>query len=334
MTSRRYEVPKVLPTTVVGSYPKFEVAKEALRRYRKGDIGEEELDKAIMEATKLVVKDYLNAGIDIISDGEQRREDMAVFFAERLEGFRISGWVRVFDNIYFRKPVVIGEVKFKRPITVKDWKYALAFSKGRPVKGIITGPYTMADWSFNEYYKEREELVIDLARALHEEVKELERAGAKYIQVDEPALSTHRERQDMELAREALREVFKGINAKRIIHICYGKLERLFPDLLEFPVDQVDLEMKNSGYRLLPVLKEYSFDKELGLGVVDVHTLRVESVEEVVRGIKMALEVIGPEKIYVDPDCGLKLLPREIALSKLKVMVEAVRKVRKELGSE
>jgi len=323
-----------LPTTVVGSYPKFEVAKEALRRYRKGDIGEEELDKAIMEATKLVVKDYLNAGIDIISDGEQRREDMAVFFAERLEGFRISGWVRVFDNIYFRKPVVIGEVKFKRPITVKDWKYALAFSKGRPVKGIITGPYTMADWSFNEYYKEREELVIDLARALHEEVKELERAGAKYIQVDEPALSTHRERQDMELAREALREVFKGINAKRIIHICYGKLERLFPDLLEFPVDQVDLEMKNSGYRLLPVLKEYSFDKELGLGVVDVHTLRVESVEEVVRGIKMALEVIGPEKIYVDPDCGLKLLPREIALSKLKVMVEAVRKVRKELGSE
>lgn len=323
-----------MPTTVVGSYPKFEVAKEALRRYRKGDIGEEELDKAIMEATKLVVKDYLNAGIDIISDGEQRREDMAVFFAERLEGFRISGWVRVFDNIYFRKPVVIGEVKFKRPITVKDWKYALAFSKGRPVKGIITGPYTMADWSFNEYYKEREELVIDLARALHEEVKELERAGAKYIQVDEPALSTHRERQDMELAREALREVFKGINAKRIIHICYGKLERLFPDLLEFPVDQVDLEMKNSGYRLLPVLKEYSFDKELGLGVVDVHTLRVESVEEVVRGIKMALEVIGPEKIYVDPDCGLKLLPREIALSKLKVMVEAVRKVRKELGSE
>ena len=323
-----------MPTTVVGSYPKFEVAKEALRRYRKGDIGEEELDKAIMEATKLVVKDYLNAGIDIISDGEQRREDMAVFFAERLEGFRISGWVRVFDNIYFRKPVIIGEVKFKRPITVKDWKYALAFSKGRPVKGIITGPYTMADWSFNEYYKEREELVIDLARALHEEVKELERAGAKYIQVDEPALSTHRERQDMELAREALREVFKGINAKRIIHICYGKLERLFPDLLEFPVDQVDLEMKNSGYRLLPVLKEYSFDKELGLGVVDVHTLRVESVEEVVRGIKMALEVIGPEKIYVDPDCGLKLLPREIALSKLKVMVEAVRKVRKELGSE
>jgi len=316
----------------VGSYPKFKIVREAFKKFKRGLIDEEALDRAVKEATSLVIRDYLEAGLDILSDGEQRREDMAVYFAERLEGFRIDGWVRIFGNVYFRKPLVVGEVRFKSPMTLEDWKYATSIAAGRPVKGIFTGPYTMADWSFNEYYPTKEDLIMDLAKALHEEAKALEAAGARYIQVDEPALSTHNREEDLEIAKEALKEVFKGISAKRIIHICYGKVERLFPSILEFPVDQIDLEMKNSGYRLLPLLREYSFDKELGLGVIDVHNLRVESVEEVEKDLRRALRVLEPDKIYVDPDCGLKLLPRDVALRKLKSMVEAVKRVRRDLG--
>ncbi len=334
MTS--YTLPKAFITTVVGSYPKFPEAKDALERRKRNEISEEEFRKACRVAIEKVVRDYLDAGIDLISDGEQTREDMVVFFAERLKGFEIGDWVRIFDNMYFRKPVVKDKIEFVSPMAVEDWEYAQSISQGRPVKFIITGPYTILDWSFNLYYKSREDLIMDLARALRKEIEEAVRRGAKFVQIDEPALSTRPYPEEAQLLRDALREMLHGLDCKKILHICFGRLEKIIPHLLEYPVDQLDLEFKNSNFRLLPFLKEYGYNKELGYGVVDVHSLRVETVKEIKDAVYMLLklDIIGPEKIYLDPDCGLKRLPREIAIEKLRNIARAAKELRKEYGYE
>ena len=338
-----YRVPKVLPTTVVGSYPKFPIAKKALKLKEKGEISDQDFERMIKEAIRLAVEDQIKAGVDIISDGEQRREDMEVYFAERLEGFVVGNkpedWVRIFDNVHYRKPIVVDKIAWKGPMTLTDWKYAMEFSQGRPVKAIITGPYTMADWAFDDYYGDKKQLIIDLAKALHEELKVLYDHGARYLQVDEPALSTHPYKEDIEIAREALTIVFNGMNdAKKIVHICHGHVEKLFPDILDYPIDQFDLEFVNNNFSLLPVLKEYDYastGKEIGYGVIDIHSKKVESKEFIKDAIRKILEIMPPEKVYVKPDCGLKILgDRDIAFKKMKVMVEATREMRKELGYE
>jgi len=327
-----YEVPRKFPTTVVGSYPKLPEAKEALRAYRAGKISREEFRRLVEKAIKGVVEDYLWAGVDIISDGEQSREDMVVYFSEILEGYRPGEWVRIFDNVYFRKPVIVGRVEWPGPMTVEDWLVATKYSQGRPVKGIITGPYTMMEWSFDLHYGDRREVVMELARVLRRELEALVEAGARYIQIDEPALSTRPYPEEAEMLKEALDYMVKGLDAKTIVHICFGRIEKILPYILDYPVDQFDLEFKNSDFRLLHYLKEYGYDKELGYGVIDVHSTQVETVEEVKEAIDklMNLGILPPEKVYVDPDCGLKRLPREIAKAKLKNMVEAAKLAREE----
>ena len=327
-----YEVPRKFPTTVVGSYPKIPPADEAIKKLRSGDIGEEEFRSMVRKAIAEVVRDQIEAGVDIISDGEQAREDMVVYFAERMEGYAPGEWTRIFDNVYFREPVVVGRLSWRAPMAVAEWEYATSISQGRPVKAIVTGPYTMVEWSFDLAYRDRRELMLDMARVIRRELEEFISRGAQYVQVDEPALSTRPWREEAELAREALEVVFKGLQAKRIVHICFGRVEKILPYILDFPVDQFDLEFKNSNFRLLPYLKEYGFDKELGFGVVDVHSIQVETVDEIKRAIDLLMkaDIVGPEKVYVDPDCGLKRLPREVARAKLANMVKAARLAREE----
>ncbi|MGC8566277.1 MAG: methionine synthase [Caldisphaera sp.] len=321
----KYEVPKTFPTTVVGSYPKLGSANEIIKKRDRNEISEEEFHIKIQDSIKEVINDYIEAGVDIVSDGEQSREDMVVYFAQRLKGYSEGDWVRIFDNVYFRKPVIVNNLERIKEMIITDYLYASKISQGRPVKAIITGPYTMLEWSFDLFYGDRKEIIMDFAKIIREELMEAISNGARYVQVDEPALSTRPWKEEADLLKEALDYIFKGMDAKRIIHICYGRLERLLPYIMDYPVDQFDLEFKNSDFRLLPYLKEYGYNKELGYGVVDVHTLQVESVNEIKESIDklMKLDIIGPEKVYVDPDCGLKLLPRDIAKAKLINMVKA-----------
>ncbi|MCX8184704.1 MAG: methionine synthase [Sulfolobales archaeon] len=329
---RSYEVPRKFPTTVVGSYPKIAQADRAIKLRKSGQISELEFRELVKPAIREVVEDHLWAGIDIVSDGEQARDDMVVYFAERLRGYSSGGWVRVFDNEYFKKPIVLGKIEWIEPMAVDLWSYASSVSSGRPVKVTLTGPYTMLEWSFDLHYRDRKELMMDLARAIRKEVEKLVAAGAKYVQIDEPALSTKPFKEEADMLKEALDVVFRGIEAKRIIHICYGRIEKILPYILEYPVDQFDLEMKNSNFRLLPYLKEYGYNKEIGCGVVDVHSFQVESVREIKESVEKLMRegFIGPEKVYLDPDCGLKRLPREIARAKLKNIAEAARQLREE----
>jgi len=276
-----------------------------------------------------VIRRQEEVGLDLLVDGELYRGDMTTYFAERMPGFAISNPVRSYGNRYYRKPIAVGPIRRDQELTVSWWKFAQAQTK-HPVKGMLTGPYTMMDWSFNEHYPSREAMAMDLAVAVNEEALALQEAGAKFIQIDEPAVSVRPE--ELPLAVKALGRAVQGLRAKTITHICYGDFDVIYPALLDLPVDMIDLEMANSRYDLLERFRAKPFTKEIGYGVLDVHSHRIESKEEVKEGIRRGLEVLRPEQMYIDPDCGLKTRTVEEAFAKLRVMVEAVREVRAELG--
>jgi len=318
----------MLLTTTVGSFPKPPYLLKARNQFARGEMSREALVDLERQATREVIQLQEEVGLDILVDGEMARGDMVTYFSEHMEGFTISGLVRSYGNRYYRKPVVIGPVRWTGPITVPMFTFTQGLTS-KPVKGMLTGPYTIMEWSFDEHYPSREKLVLELAEAVHQEALALQEAGARYIQIDEPAISTRPE--ELPLAAAALGVVTRGLQAKTITHMCYGDFARVYKDLLSLPVDQLDLEMANSRYDMLDLFRREPFTKEIGLGVLDVHSHRIETVDEVVEGIKRALEVLRPEQIYVDPDCGLKTRTWEEARQKLGVMVEGTRKVRREL---
>lgn len=324
---------KILTTTVVGSHPRDPRVVEAARQLKEGKIKKAEYEKLVADATKVCIDDQVKAGIDIIADGEQGREDMQVFFAERLGGFEKGDWVRVWGNNYFRKPVVTDRITFKAPMTLDDWEFAVKYcGKRAQMKQMFTGPYTMADWSFYESHSSRRDLTLDLAEALAKEAKALDKAGCPYIQIDEPALCTHPGEEEMLLQAEAIEIITKGLKAYTAIHVCYGDFGMLFPYALDFKIDLIDLEFANNNFRTLDVLKQYAFTKDLGFGVVDVHKKEIESVAQVKKNIMLALDFLKPEQVYPKPDCGLKLLPDEkTAFLKLKAVGDAVKELREEL---
>ena len=314
-------MPRGLWTTTVGSFPKPPHLERARNRFARGEISEAELRQLEREATIEVIRSQEEIGLDILVDGELYRGDMTTYFAELMDGFEISNPVRSYGNRYYRKPVATGRVRRTRPWTVDWWKFAQSQTK-KPVKGMLTGPYTMMDWSFNEHYPSREALAMDLAEAIREEAMALAEAGAKFIQVDEPAISVRPE--ELKLAVKALGRAVEGVKAKTITHICYGDFDVIYPALLDLPVDMIDLEMANSRYDLLDRFRQHRFTKEIGYGVLDVHSHRIETKEEI--------KQVPASRLFVNPDCGLKTRTVEEAKEKLAVMVAAVREVREERG--
>jgi len=319
----------LLPTTVIGSYPRPKWLRESIRLHKAGKISDEDLQEAFNDAVIAVLKDHYNAGVDVPTDGEVRRDEMVEFFAERIKGFKFYGLVRVWGTAYYRKPSVVSKIEYKKPMLVDEFTFAKSVSYTDNLKITITGPYTIAEWSYNEYYKNKKDLVFDLAKAINQEIKNLVEAGAKIIQIDEPALHTRRE--DVSWGVEAVNEAVKGVNAKLVMHICYGEYSFVAPYLNELKVDQINFAFKIYNYKPLELLKRYGFDKELGAGVIDVHNRRIETSEEVANDIRKILEYFTPEKVWINPDCGLKLLSRKIAYQKLVSMVEGTKVVREEL---
>ncbi len=318
----------MLLTTAVGSFPKPAYLTKARNEFSSGKTTREALSQLERQATEEWIRIQEKVGLDILVHGEMERGDMVTYFAEKMQGFGISGPVRSYGNRYYRKPVVKGEVKRDKSITVDTYQYAQSLTE-KPVKGMLTGPYTICDWSFNEYYPDRKTLVLALAEEIHKEAVDLEKAGAKYIQIDEPAISTRPD--EVDLAIKAMKIVTKGIKAKTISHICYGDFKIFYPRILNLAVDQLDLEFANSNFSNLDIFKNPPFTKEIAVGVLDVHSHIIETKQQVKEYIRKALEVFPIEKVYIDPDCGLKTRTPEEAEAKLKVMVEAVREVKDEL---
>ncbi|SEO70511.1 5-methyltetrahydropteroyltriglutamate--homocysteine methyltransferase [Halogranum amylolyticum] len=329
-----HETDHFLLTTVVGSYPKpkwLNRAKE-LSEDEESKFTADHLHEAYDDACEVITHEHERAGLDTVVDGEMRRNEMVEFFAHRIDGYEFNGPVKVWGHNYFNKPSVADEVEYDEPWLVDEFEFTTNVAE-KPVKVPITGPYTLANWSFNEAYETEEELAYDLADLVNEEVEKLVEAGARYIQIDEPALATTPD--DHAIVGECLERIVDDIPEEiRIgLHVCYGDYSRIYPELNDYPIDEFDVELCNGDYEQIDVFTEPEFEPDLALGVVDAHTAEVEPVEEIKENIKQGLKVVPPEKLTISPDCGLKLLPRDIAYGKMENMVKAAREVEQELDA-
>lgn len=336
-----------IPTTVVGSYsfPKWlEIVRE---EYKKGRLTREEHEEAHDNAVRSCIKDHERAGVDIITDGEMRRETMVYFFSKRIDGFdmehpRMKAIGNLDPSIEMPDPVITGPVRRKESLGIADHFRFLKENTTAYAKVTCTGPQMLAKRATNEFYGDEKQLVFDLAAILNAELRDCVAAGCEYIQIDEPVWVGYPK--DIAWLVEAFNRLIDGVHAKIALHICYGnyqlkrlykgKYDELFPDLLNVRADQLSLEFAVSDGIALDLFKRYPTEKEIAVGVIDVKDDNVETPETVAERIRKALEYIPVEKLYVSPDCGMKFMPRDRAFAKLRAMVEGTRKVRKELGLE
>ena len=322
---------QVLLTTTVGSFGKPDYLQKARNANARGKLGEAELTELERRATEEWVRRQERLDLDILVDGEMYRGDMVAYFAERLEGFRLGGLVRSYGNRYYHKPIIASPVRRPKPMTV-DWFRFTQSLTDRPVKGMLTGPYTLLDWSYNEAYRTRRDAALALAEVVRQEAEDLQAAGARYIQIDEPAI--HARPEEIDIAIEAMGVVTQNLRAKTISHICYGDFAAIYPKVLELPVDQLDLAMANYGYRWLELFDRDRFTKELAIGIVDVHSHETESVATAAEGIRKGLRYVSKERLLPHPDCGLKTRTVEESEEKCRVVVEATKVVRSELARQ
>jgi 5-methyltetrahydropteroyltriglutamate--homocysteine methyltransferase len=315
----------LLPTTSVGSLPKPAYLVQARTEFAHGKMKRGELAEAERRATEFWVRRQEELGVDVLVDGEMYRGDMVAYFAEHLSGFEPGGLVRSYGNRYYHKPIMVAEVQWRGPITVDWWRYAQGLTR-KPMKGMLTGPYTLTDWSFNEFYPARRDACLALAAEVRKEAEALVRAGCKIIQIDEPAISVRPE--ELPLAIEAMGITTRGLDAYFVTHICYGDFGSIYPRMLDLAVDNFDLEMSNSGLDMLGLFSKSPFTKDLSCGVVDVHSHVIEDATAVEQRLKKALELLPVESVWVDPDCGLKTRTVEQAEGKLRRVVSAAQTVR------
>jgi 5-methyltetrahydropteroyltriglutamate--homocysteine methyltransferase len=319
----------ILPTSTVGSFPKPDYLIEARAQATRNAITKIELDRLERKATEFWVGIQEELGLDVLVDGEQYRGDMVAYFAETMPGFAKGGLVRSYGNRYYHKPVMTGPVRWPGPMTVDWWRWTQSLTS-RPVKGMLTGPYTLMDWSFDDHYPDRRTACLALAREVRKEVEALLDAGVRIIQIDEPALSVRPD--ELPFAVEAMHLTVDGLAAYYVVHACFGAFETIYPGLLDLPVDNLDLAISHSALDLLGMFKKDPFTKDLSLGVLDVHSHTVEAAGDVQGRIRRGTSVLPADRIWVDPDCGLKTRTVEESRAKLSAMMAAVRAARAELG--
>ena len=319
----------------MGSYPKIGPGSKApslrgaISRHQLGKIGDDELRRVEAEVTKEVLEDQVRAGVDIVADGHIRWNDPQTYFASKIDGFEIDGLFRYFDsNTYYRQPVAERQLAWSNPISVEDYRFAAANSE-RPVKAVVIGPYTLAKLSRWPAYGELREVVMDLAGVLNQEAKALAEAGPPLIQFDEPAIL--RNKGDFPLFQEAMHRLVDGVPVPTALYAYFGDVSGIAAEFLSLPFDVIGLDfvMGPANFDLLPDLPE---DKELGLGMIDARNTKLETVDEVVEGIRRVSRSVDLDRIQVSPSCGLEFLPRLNAYEKLVRMVQGVARAREVLS--
>ena len=331
-----------LPTTVVGSYSVPEWLERLKTEYYQRRISAQHLSEIHEVAIKAAVKDQERAGIDIVSDGELRRDNDIDYFLARIPGVHIAQRAKSDYYDYY-------EAQVTAPLPEDD-KSSLGlaadydFTRGltdRPVKFSFTGPFSLSRRLSGSAYADPADLVRALARRLNLEARSLAGAGAAFLQIDEPFLAGYPEQ--AELAVEAVNIVTDGVPVTWALHVCYGNwyarpsweghYDFLFPAVLAARVDQLVLEFARKGLEDLRLIKEYSWHSALGLGVIDVKSAAVETPDLVAARIRRALEYVTPDRLMINPDCGLRHLTPEVARGKLHAMVAGTAIVRTELGA-
>jgi 5-methyltetrahydropteroyltriglutamate--homocysteine methyltransferase len=340
---------KLLPTTLVGSYAQpewlIDRAKLAGRfppRVRARElwrVGEEWLEQAQDDATLLAIRDQERAGLDIITDGEVRRESYSNRFATALDGVDIDNPGTALDRSGHPNPVprVVGNVRRRRPVEVRDVRFLRA-NTDRKIKMTVPGPFTMAQQAQDDFYKDEEALAMDYAAAVNEEIKDLFAAGADIVQVDEPYMQARPEKA-RQFAVKALNRALEGVTGTTAVHLCFGYAAIIhqrpsgysfLPELEQSHARQVSIETAQANLDCAVLAKLPS--KTIMLGVLDLSTPEVETPETVAARIRRALPYVPAERIIVAPDCGLKYLPRDSAFGKMQAMARGATIVRDELG--
>jgi 5-methyltetrahydropteroyltriglutamate--homocysteine methyltransferase len=334
----------LLPTTIIGSYSLPPWLERVRELGAQGVLNPEQIREAHDNAVKSCIKDQETAGVDVVTDGELRRETMVNFFSSRIHGFDMTGRMKQIGNldpsIQMQDPVVRDKVRSMGDLGMEEHFAFLREHTTRAAKVCVTGPHMLAKRATNEYYKDERELVTDLAEVLRGELVRLVNAGCDFIQIDEPVWVGFPD--EMPWLIEVFNALVKDLPAKIALHVCYGnyRLKRLFtgsyadlfPAILDARVDQLSMEFAVTGMEGLELFREYSTDKEIVVGVIDVKNPDVETPEVVAVRIGKALEFIAPEKLCLSPDCGMKFMPRDRAFAKLRAMVDGARIVRKELA--
>lgn len=319
--------------TVVDHYPKVSEQDQRLRRaiaeWEDGKLSGEELERVYDEVTRDVIREQIDAGVELLTDGQIRWDDALSYLARKLEGTQRGGLLRWFDNnFYFRQPIITGKLRRKEPMVLNDWIKAKEWTNGLPVKPVLTGPYTFAKFCQNQYYSRFEDLLFDIARIWNEEAKDLAGAGAELIQLSEPAILFHPE--EARVWTEAIRLVVDGVNANFALYTFFADASKVWDDLMQLPVKVIGLDFcSGEENRNAEIVKaEFPQGKILGFGIVDARNIKPEPVDELVRQIEWAANLVGADRLHVNPNCGLEFLPRSDAKRKLETLAMAVKKFR------
>jgi 5-methyltetrahydropteroyltriglutamate--homocysteine methyltransferase len=337
----------LFPTTLVGSYPQPEwlidrkkLAGRFPPRVRAKElwrVPESALKEAQEDATVLAIRAQEAAGLDIVTDGEIRRESYSNRFATALEGVDIDNPGTALDRSGHPNPVprIVGRVRRKHAVEVEDLLF-LKRNTGKQVKMTVPGPFTMSQQAQNDFYKSEEEAAMDYAAALNEEIRDLFAAGADIVQIDEPYMQARPEKA-RQYGLKALNRALQGIEGTTAVHICFGYAAIIhqrpsgysfLPELAGSPVRQVSIETAQSNLDT-SVLKSLP-GKKIMVGCIDLSDMAVETPQKVVERVKRALRHVPKEDVIIAPDCGMKYLPRDVAFGKMKAMVEGARLLRAE----
>ena len=331
----------LFPTTTIGSFPQTKEVKANRSAFKKGEISKEEYVDFNKKKIAECVEFQEEIGLDVLVHGEYERNDMVEYFGEALGGFLFTekAWVQSYGTRCVKPPIIWGDVYREKPITV-DWSVYAQSLTNKIMKGMLTGPVTILNWSFPREDISIKDSISQIALAIRDEVLDLEKNGIKIIQIDEAALreklplrKSDWQKEYLDFAIPAFRLTHSGVKADTQIHthMCYSEFTDIIPAIDDMDADVITFEASRSDLQILTSLKEHNFETEVGPGVYDIHSPRVPSVEEIVNALHLMLTKIDKEKLWVNPDCGLKTRGIPETEKSLKNMVEAAKIIRKEV---
>lgn len=337
---QEFDLP-LLPTTTIGSFPQTREVKQKRAAFRKHEISQEEYDEFIAERIDSWIGFQEEIGLDVLVHGEFERNDMVEYFGQHLEGyvFTKKAWVQSYGTRCVKPPIIWGDVSRKEPITVRWSVYAQKQTK-KTVKGMLTGPVTILNWSFPREDISIKESTLQLALAIREEVLDLEKNGIRIIQIDEAALReklplrrSDWQSEYLDWAIPAFRLVHSGVKPETQIHthMCYSEFNDIISAIDDMDADVISFEASRSNLEILDELKEKNFKTEVGPGVYDIHSPRIPTVEEIEQALHRILGKVKKEKVWVNPDCGLKTRGEKETKASLKNLTQAAQNIREEL---
>ena len=330
----------ILPTTTIGSFPQTTEIRHARAAFKKGELSAADYDAAMKKEIAYCVEVQEKLNIDVPVHGEAERNDMVEYFGEQLQGYCFTqfGWVQSYGSRCVKPPIIFGDVSRPNPMTVYWSTYAQSLTK-RPMKGMLTGPVTMFKWSFVRNDIPLSEVAKQIALALNDEVLDLEKAGIKVIQIDEPAireampLKKSQWKEFLDWACESFRLSSTGAEDSTQIHthMCYSEFNDILDAIASMDADVITIETSRSDMELLTAFGDFKYPNDIGPGVYDIHSPRVPTDAEVEHLLRKAMEVVPVERLWVNPDCGLKTRGWKETLEQLEVMMRVTEKLRAEL---